>query len=87
MIHFKLWAQNILNSLTVHLIQPSHNFDIHYQPTLPYTILKIQHKNRQNRLLPNTPSLEKNTYDPTIIPEETIANIIENQSLWHEQWF
>ena len=76
-----------LDSQTVHLAQPPHNFDLDYQPHLPLNLLKIIQKNRQTRLLPDVPSFANNTYDPTTIPEETIANIISNQPIWRETWF
>ena len=77
-VHYQEWEHNLLSSVATHLTQPSSHFDLHYQPHLPYAILKFIQKNRQTRLLPNTPSFDNNTYDPTTIPKETIANIIAN---------
>ena len=86
-IYYTEWEQALLNSQAVHLAQPPHNFDLHYQPHLPLSLLKIVQKNRQTRLLPYIPSTSNNTYDPTTILEETIARIIANQPTWREKWF
>ena len=85
--YYREWEQNLINSAAVHLAQPPHNFALHYQPHLPLSLLKIIQKNRQARLLRDIPSSFNNTYDPTTILEETIANIIANQPLWQENWF
>ena len=86
-VHYQEWEHNLLSSVATHLTQPSSHFDLHYQPHLPYAILKFIQKNCQTRLLPDIPSSNNNTYDPTTIPEETIADIIANQPLWQPKWF
>ena len=85
--YYQEWEKTLLDSIVVHLSQPPHNFDLHYQPHLPLSLLKIIQKNRQTRLLSDVPSSSSNTYDPTTISEETIASIIANQPIWREKWF